>query len=240
MMNHRQVIGVLTIFILLGIGCKKKSDDTPIPFLGITVYDDFKTHPDTFIFKASATIPCSFVWNFADGSLPDQGDSVMHIFNYGYYKITLKGTSQSGKTATTISGINASPYKKAKIISLTLQSWPALRSDGTTWDTDGTSPDLYCELINGNNIGYTTVAANPISGSSINFNFSSPLSVTQFDKTLTIKLYNQNTLPVEDDLMYTLNIDDNVTELMTQQLPYAQSKNFASDKITGTIYLIWE
>ncbi|HCI58070.1 MAG TPA: hypothetical protein DFH96_04750, partial [Bacteroidetes bacterium] len=55
-----QILSPLLVVSFLNFGCKKKSDDSPSPFLGITVYNDFKTHPDTFIFKAESTIPCNY------------------------------------------------------------------------------------------------------------------------------------------------------------------------------------
>lgn len=83
------LLSLFAINVLI-TGCKK-SQTIANPFLGITVYNDFKTHPDTFIFKAESTIPCNYKWNFNDGSMEISGDSVMHIFDYGFFDVMLKG-----------------------------------------------------------------------------------------------------------------------------------------------------
>lgn len=232
---------LLPIFVasFLISGCKKKSDDSPSPFLGITVYNDFKTHPDTFIFKAESTIPCNYKWNFADGSTEGSGDSVMHICDYGFYNVVLKGETAEGKTATTIKGINASPYTKANIVSLSLNSWPVHKSDGTTWDSDGSAADIYCQIWNGNTYVSTTVSTNAPQGTA-NFNFITPFAITQFDKSIIIKVFNYNFSPETDDLMETVVIEKNLTPLMTNQLPYAGQQLFNGGQTNGALNFIWQ
>ncbi len=235
-----QILSPLLVVSFLNFGCKKKSDDSPSPFLGITVYNDFKTHPDTFIFKAESTIPCNYKWNFADGSTEVTGDSVMHLFDYGFFNIVLKGETTAGKTATTIKGINASPYTKANIINFSLNSWPVHKSDGTAWDSDGSAADIYCQIWNGNTYVSTTVSNNAPQGTAINFNFITPFAITQFDKSIIIKVFNYNLSPETDDLMETVVIEKNLTPLMTNQLPYAVQQSFSGSQTNGTLSFIWQ
>ncbi len=235
-----QILLSLFAINVLITGCKKKSDDGPNPFLGITVYNDFKTHPDTFIFKAESTIPCNYKWNFNDGSMEISGDSVMHIFDYGFFDVVLKGETSEGKSATTIKGINASPYTKANVISFSLNSWPVYKSDGTAWDSDGSAADIYCQIWNGNNYVSTTVSNNAPQGTAILFNFISPFAITMFDKSIIIKVFNYNLSPETDDLMETVVIEKNLTPLMTNQLPYAVQQSFSGGQTNGTLNFIWQ
>lgn len=234
---------ILYFFLCLSVlSCKKKSeDDAPNPFLGITIYNAIRTHPDTAQFRAASTIPATFTWNFADGSAEITGDSVEHVFDYGYYFVSLKGITSAGKSAVTIKGINTSPYTQALITGINVTKLNLTRPDGSPWDVDNSGPDVYCQLSVGSMQATSSAINNVTSTGSLNLNliFLTPLVNSQFDQPIVLKIYNQNDNPIADDLMATITVNKNLTDIMTTSLPYATNKPFQTDNVEGLIYFYW-
>ncbi len=221
--------------------CKKDKEEAANPFIGITVNNEIKTQPDTISFSGSSTIPATFTWDFGDGSPTAAGETVSHIFDIGYYYVTLNAVTAANKTASVFKGVNTSPYRRAIINNVKIFQLPVSRTDGTAWDADGSHPDVYCKLRIGSSSGRTTTLNDVTTGQglTINLGFFVSFNDSLFNDPLIIELYNENELPAEDDLMEVVTIDKNLTELMTTQLPYATTKAFQNNNVSGQLGFIW-
>ncbi|MBS1765250.1 MAG: hypothetical protein JSS90_09830 [Bacteroidetes bacterium] len=241
----RRAVTVTTFVLVTAVVCslcQKEGENAPAPFLGISVYSFFRTHPDTFSFKATSTIPCEYIWNFGDGTADVSGDSVLHNFDYGYYYVMLRGKTAAGSTASTVKGVNASPYSRAKITNLKLTRLPATRTDGTSWNSNNEGTDVYGLASNGNNQSFTATIYHATLGDTtdVTLHFSIPLNVEYFDKPLIIKIFKHNMTPIADELIETITLDKNVTELMTNNPPYSQLLNFKTSTSEGSLTFYWQ
>jgi len=238
-----KIINYIVIILLVSVisACKKDNSEAPTPFIGITIENPVKTQPDTVKFIANSTIPCTYNWNFGDGSSEGTGETVTHIFDIGYYYVTLTATTDANKSASVFKGVNTSKYKRAVINNIKFSQLPFTRSNGAPWDTDGTKPDVFCEISTGTRTGTTTVQNNVDVGGGINLslNFFPSFSDSLFDQPLVIKIYNSNESPQENDLMETITLDKNLTDLIKPQEPYDTSKPFQATNVIGSLSFYW-
>lgn len=232
---------IVSLVVVSISSCKKDNSEPATPFIGITVENKFKTQPDTVKFIANSTIPCIYNWNFGDGSSDGTGETVTHIFDIGYYYVTLTATTNANKSASVFKGVNTSKYKRAVINNIKFSQLPFTRSNGSPWDSDGTKPDVFCEISTGARTGTTTVQNNVDVGGGINLslNFFPSFSDSLFDEPIIIKVYNSNESPQENDLMETITLDKNLTDLIKNQEPYDTSKPFQTTNVIGSLGFYW-
>jgi PKD repeat protein len=162
---------IFFLFVLpVVFGCKKKSqEETTAPIIDtIYVYLDKVFPHDTVYLKAHANKASTFKWNFDDGTTEGTGDSVRHIYSgAGYYDVICSATAD-GKTSTKYVYVNNTQFTRAKVVSVTVTSMPSTPSSGTTWDNDGTGPDLRCIMHLPNNEAESSVSPNVIPSSNMN------------------------------------------------------------------------
>lgn len=232
---------IVSLVVVSISSCKKDNSEPATPFIGITVENKFKTQPDTVKFIANSTIPCSYSWNFGDGSSDETGETVTHIFDIGYYYVTLTATSDANKTASVLKGVNTSKYKRAVINNVKFSQLPLLKPDGSPWDSDGTRPDVFCEISTGTRKGTTATVENAdwSSGGGLSLNFFPSFSDSLFDQPLVIKVYNSNELPQENDLIEIITLDRNLIDLIKNQEPYDTTKPFETGNVVGSLGFFW-
>jgi PKD domain len=232
---------IIALAISIIGSCKKDNSEPPAPFIGIVINNPIKTQPDTVNFTATSTIPSTYTWNFGDGAAEVNGETVTHIFDIGYYYVTLSAVTDANRSASIFKGVNTSKYRRAVINNIKLFQVPLTRSDGSPWETDGTKPDVYCEVSTGTRTGTTATITNADVGSGINLNlnFFTSFSDSLFDQPLVIKIYNANDSPIENDLIETVTLDKNLTELITNQEPYANFKTFQTTTVSGRLGFNW-
>ncbi len=240
-MKYTYCTGILLLITTFLFSCKKDKSDSPTPFIGIVIDNLIKTQPDTVNFTAISTIPSTYTWNFGDGAAEVNGETVTHIFDIGYYYVNLTAVTDANRSASVFKGINTSKYRRAVINNIKLFQIPVLRPDGSPWDTDGTMPDVYCEVSTGTRTGTTATITNADAGSGINLNlnFFTAFSDSLFDQPLVIKIYNSNDTPIANDLIETVTLDKNLTELITNHEPYATFKTFQTTTVSGQLGFNW-
>ena len=113
---------------------------------------------------------------------------------------------------------------KISISKVVISNFPALKSDGSTWDWNplnslNNNPDIYLVFINSSSTYFNTVANkfdDAVAGTQYTYTFSTPVQITNVTELENITLYNWNTSG-NDDQMGTITFT-----------PYSSTNNFPS------------
>ncbi len=235
-------ITAIIIFVWVLSGCKKKEEEThSAPFIDFTINNTFKTNPDTVAFFASSgTEGTTFEWGFDDGTAKETGNSVSHIFDIGYYTVTLNGTA-NGQTSSVQHGVNASPYIRISVSGVRVTRIPSKKSNGDNWDTDGTGPDIYCKVSVPNYSQTTSIVSDVITGN-VNIASDFPVNammVNSIDKFIRIELMDFDDQALSNEEIESITIENGVVSLMKNTLPYQTSLTFTGEKATVELIFSW-
>ena len=125
----------------------------------------------------------------------------------GYFKVYATATSDEG-VGQAVNNVNVSPYSRFNISSISGTA-PALKLDGSTWDTEpgNTNPEIYFKVFNAagteltGNGGYF-ISANVLSSFT---NYIPVLTNTDLDGYFTVQFLDQDLGSPEDDIIGIYN-----------------------------------
>lgn len=198
-------ISVITLLLVALItSCKK--DNPPAPVIDFIYSNNICTPPDTVQFHATVENVNSVQWYFGDGG-SGTGLDVSHVYTHaGYYAVQAIATGEGG-TISRFKNVNVSPYTVLRI-TRTSTTVPLLNPGGSPWDTEpnpaNNNPDLRVILYNSSGAEIMNdhfVAADVFSAA---FNYPSPVAVTDFEGSFTVKVYDYDT-PSFDDFIGLLS-----------------------------------
>jgi PKD repeat protein len=137
---------ILTGLLFLFASCsKKQAQPQPVADFSIVYTNDVA--PAKITFQNNSSQALTYSWDFGNGET-SQEENAEHIFmNPGTYDVTLIARNGGQSTQVTKQITIQQPYSKGKIISVKIIKVPTT-DNGSNWDFDGTTPDIYFSIYN--------------------------------------------------------------------------------------------
>ncbi len=230
----------LLAILVFVISCKKEEENKQAA-IDFSYSGNKNVAPVTVNFTSTPSDEGEVTWDFGDGKTAT-GTTVTHVYDStGYYPVYARLTTSYG-TAGKTKNVNVSPYSRIRIYQIQGTA-PALKPDGTTWDTGSgdTDPDLYFRIYNSSG----TEMVGP--GGYIYFNntytvlypFNPALEVTDFENSFTLKFLDYDPAALADDQIGTFSYRPADYFSRTGVFPTSFTKTDAVTGTSVTVKVIW-
>jgi PKD repeat protein len=230
---------LLVLFLFL-CSCKKDEEEKQAS-IDFSYSGNKNVAPVTVTFTATPSDEGEVLWDFGDGKTAT-GTTVTHVYDStGYYPVYARLTTSYG-TAGKTKNVNVSPFGSIRIYQIQGTA-PALKPDGSTWDTgvSDTEPDLYFRIYHAS--GVDMVAA----GGYIYFNntysvvypFNPALDVTDFENSFSLKFLDYDPGALADDQIGAFSYRPGDYFSPTGIFPTSFTKTDAVTGTSVTVKVIW-